>query len=102
MRSHLTNLVGRHLPLGVFLRDHELFDPAERALALLGRQSAAGRDDLARARFHAAAAVDIIESRDSHLRKLRHDGALVLDAFPEDFTPSLINQYLEVKARHLL
>ena len=30
VQSYLTNLVGRHLPLGVLLRDHRLFDAADR------------------------------------------------------------------------
>lgn len=102
VRSQLTNLVGRHLPLGVFLRDHELYDPAERGLASLSAPRDAPRGTLARARYHGAAAVDIIESRESHLRRLRHDGALVLDVFPEQLTASVINEYLRVKAKHLL
>ena len=102
VHAHLTNLVGRHLPLGVFLRDHELFDVAERGLQALhtggGTMDRAG----ARARYRGAAAVDVIESRQAHLVELRRGGALVLDLFPEDFTAGLINEYLRIKARHLL
>jgi hypothetical protein len=29
-------------------------------------------------------------------------GALTLDVFPEDMTSPLVNQYLEIKAQHLL
>ncbi len=30
--SHLTNIVGKHLPLGVFLRHHEIFDAFQRGI----------------------------------------------------------------------
>ena len=30
LKAQVSNLVGRHLPLTILLRDHELFDPVER------------------------------------------------------------------------
>lgn len=93
VEAHLTNLVGRHLPLAVLLRDHELFDAAaegEEAEAVPART------------YRAAAAADILDWRRRVLGDLRHQGALVLDVFPEQMTAPLINEYLRVKARHLL
>jgi hypothetical protein len=36
------------------------------------------------------------------LTDLEHKGVLTIDVFPEDMTAPLVNQYLEIKARHLL
>jgi uncharacterized protein (DUF58 family) len=87
---YLSNLVGRHLPLGVLLRDRNLFDaveiehPEEEQL------------------WRAAAAADILLWRHQVLSDLKRQGVLALDVFPEQMTAPLINRYLEVKARHLL
>jgi len=96
IQQYLTNLVGRHLPLGVLLRDHALFDavelPAEVAL-----------ENVADERLYpAAAAADILTWRHQVLADLEAAGVLALDVFPESMTAPLVNRYLEVKARHLL
>jgi len=90
IESYLRNLVGRHLPLGVILRDHRLFDAADR--------EPASEEQL----FEAAAASEILTWRHQVLRDLEHRGVLTLDVFPEDMTAPLVNSYLEIKARHLL
>jgi uncharacterized protein (DUF58 family) len=87
---YLSNLVGRHLPLGVLLRDRALFDaveiehPQENQL------------------WRAAAAADILAWRHQVIGDMKRQGVLALDVFPEQMTAPLINRYLEVKARHLL
>ena len=52
--EYLRNLTGRHLPLGVFLRDHDLFAVADRAAAdgpgALSRGRGRGALELARTR----------------------------------------------------
>jgi uncharacterized protein (DUF58 family) len=90
IESYLRNLVGRHLPLGVLLRDHRLFDHADR--------EPIGDEQL----FQAAAAAEILTWRHQVLRDLERHGILALDVFPEDMTAPLVNSYLEIKARHLL
>jgi uncharacterized protein (DUF58 family) len=90
VQSYLTNIVGRHLPLGVLLRDHRLFDAADRA--------SANSEQF----YQAAAACDILNWRHQVLTDLEHNGVLMLDTFPEEMTAPLINTYLNVKARHLL
>lgn len=90
IEQYLTTLVGRHLPLGVLLRDHRLFDAAE-------NEKPYGPD-----LFRAAAAAEILTWRHHVLTDLSHKGVLALDVFPEDLTANLVNQYLEIKARHLL
>jgi uncharacterized protein (DUF58 family) len=88
--EYLRNLRGRHLPLAVFLRDHDLF-----ALADLAPAEGLGL-------FQGAAAASMLSWRESVLTRLRQRGVLTLDAFPEELTAQLVNRYLEIKARHLL
>jgi uncharacterized protein (DUF58 family) len=90
VQSYLANMVGRHLPLGVLLRDHRLFAAADRGVA--------SEESL----YEGAAAADILNWRHQVLTDLEHKGVLMLDTFPEDMTAPLINTYLDVKARHLL
>jgi uncharacterized protein (DUF58 family) len=87
---YLKNFSGKHLPLGVLLRDHRLFDPAD---AMLPEGEAL---------YRAAAAADILTWRSQVLADLDAKGVLALDVFPENLTAPLINSYLEIKARHLL
>ncbi len=90
IERYLGTLVGRHLPLGVVLRDHHLFDAADQHHP---------RDAQL---YRAAAAAEILNWRHQVLTDLEHKGVRVLDVFPEDMTAPLVNQYLEIKARHLL
>lgn len=119
IQQHLTRLVGRHLPMGVFLRDRALFRPMQpyedsyRAvredmriddrsvkLALVTDDADRGRAE--RKMWKAAAAAEMIEARREAIADLAYRGAITLDLFPEDLTAPLINKYLEIKARHLL
>lgn len=90
VQSYLGNVVGQHLPLGVLLRDHHLFDAADR--------DPRNEEEL----YRAAAAAEILSWRHQVLRDLEHTGVLSLDVFPEDMTAPLVNSYLNIKARHLL
>jgi uncharacterized protein (DUF58 family) len=90
VERYLTNLVGRHLPLGILLRDRRLFD-------VLQIEHPQGD-----ALWQAAAAADILAWRHQVLHDLTSKGALTLDVFPEEMTAPLVNRYLEIKARHLL
>ena len=89
--THLEHSVGRHLPLGVFLRDNDLF---ESAMVPLNSPP----DKI----YTGLVAADIITWRAQHIVNLRHKGVLMLDVFPQDITAPLINEYLRIKARHLL
>lgn len=88
--DYLGNINGQHLPLGVLLRDREMFEAAD------------SPDGDAFQMYRAAAAADILLWRDQVLKDLEHRGVLVVDAFPDELTAPLVNQYLEVKAKHLL
>ena len=88
--DHLSNISGQHLPLGVVLRDRSMFDAAD--------SGAESGFDL----FRAAAAADILLWRDQVLTELEHRGVLIVDAFPDELTAPLVNQYLDIKAKHLL
>ena len=70
IEQYLSQLVGRHLPLGVLLRDHQLFDAAE-------LPNPHGKD-----LFRAAAAAEILTWRHQVLTDLEHKGVLCLDVFP--------------------
>ena len=90
VHQYLSTIVGRHLPLGVLMRDHELFRAAD-----TNWRTDAGL-------YRAAAAAEIVCWRHEVIKELQHQGVLSLDVYPEEMTAPLINQYLEVKARHLL
>jgi uncharacterized protein (DUF58 family) len=90
VRQYLRTSVGRHLPLGVLLRDRRLFEAVEGQPA----------DD--EALYRAAAAAGIVNWRHQVLRDLAAGGVLSLDVFPDQLTAPLVNRYLEVKARQLL
>ena len=88
--DHLRNQVGRHLPLLVLLRDHDIFALADHA------------PDHGPGLYPGAAAASLLNWRERTLVGLRRRGVLTLDVFPDEMTAPLINQYLEIKARHLL
>jgi uncharacterized protein (DUF58 family) len=90
VEQYLTAQVGRHLPLGVMLRDHGMFQAVENP------------PSYGKGLYRAAAAAQIINWRHQVLTDLQHKGVLSLDVFPEDMTAPLINRYLDIKARHLL
>ncbi|MBN2578342.1 MAG: DUF58 domain-containing protein [Pirellulales bacterium] len=90
IQQYLRNLAGRHLPLGILLRERRLFDAVE--------VEHPQEEQL----WPAAAAAEILAWRNQVLGDLVHQGVLVLDVFPEQMTAPLVNRYLEIKARHLL
>lgn len=123
IQGYLKRSTGRHLPLAVLLRDRELFGPLTSHLTesvasgprtggpefarpsgetatLESRPWGAeqARDDL----FVAGVAAEIALWRHQVLKNLIHQGVLTIDAFPEDLSAALINEYLQIKARHLL
>lgn len=105
IQSYLGSLVGRHLPVGVLLRDHEMFQPIEQYEAIQsagGYSEGATKAEVDRSIYTAAAAAKILSWRHQVIRDLKHKGVLALDVFPEQLTAELVNQYLEIKARHLL
>lgn len=88
--GHLGNLSGRHLPLGVLLRDRDFFQLADSS------------EDSGPGLYRSAAAAAILNWREKVLVDLRRKGVLTVDVFPQELTANLINRYLEIKARHLL
>ena len=90
LADQLGNLVGKHLPLGVFLRDPDIFSLADNA------------PDSGLGLYKGAAAASLLTWRERALANLRLKGVLTLDTFPSELTAPLVNQYLQIKARHLL
>jgi uncharacterized protein (DUF58 family) len=90
LSEYLHNLTGRHLPLGAFLRDYDLFALADHA------------PDFGPDLYKGAAAAALLTWREQVLARLQLQGVLTLDVFPRELTAVLVNRYLEIKARHLL
>ncbi len=90
MRQYLGTLAGRHLVLGVLLRDRRIFEYAD------------APNPEGSALYRAAAAAEVLIWRHQVLADLQAQGVRALDVFPEELTAPLVNQYLEIKARHLL
>jgi uncharacterized protein (DUF58 family) len=88
--SYLGNLVGRHLPLGVLIRDAQMFNAADNP------------SNESTGLYQSAVAAEILCWRDQVIHDLRHRGSLVLDVFPDQMTAPLVNEYLQAKANHLL
>lgn len=96
IHQYMGSLSGRHLPLAVLLRDHALYS------AVNEFEETASPSKDSPIVYEAAAAVDVLNWRQQVISDLRHQGVLALDVFPEQLTSEMINQYLEIKARHLL
>lgn len=79
-----------HLFLLVFLKDLGLTDLADRVPASNVEA------------FETAAAAELLVSLAKQLAKLRESGVLLLETLPQNLSADLINQYLDVKARHLM
>lgn len=88
--DYLSNLSGRHLPVLALIKDHRVFDFADYP----------DKDD--QVMYRSAAAAQILLWRNEVIRRMQRQGVLVIDAFPEQLTSPLVNQYLEAKAKHLL
>lgn len=79
-----------HLILLVFLKDVGLAELAAKI----------PRDDVEA--FHAAAAAEMIGHHSRRVEELRNAGIFVLETLPQELSSAVINQYLDLKARHLL
>ncbi len=102
VQEYLTIQAGKHLPLAVFLRDHELYEharPENLAIAGAGHDA---NDVLLQRQAIAGAALRIIEWREQAISRLTNRGVLTLDTWPDKLTAPLVNRYLEIKARGLL
>jgi uncharacterized protein (DUF58 family) len=88
--DYLANLAGHHLPLGVLMRDRQMFEAAD------------SPDGGPLKMYAAAAAADILLWRHERIVDLQHRGVLVVDAFPDDLAAPMVNEYLRIKAKHLL
>ncbi len=97
IHQYMSHMTGQHLPLAVLLRDREMFDPIEEYEAAAQTNSVT-----AATCYQAAAAANVLTWRQNIIRELRRQGVLALDVFPDRLTADLVNQYLEIKARHLL
>ncbi len=88
--GYLSTLGHRHLPVLTLMRDRRVFDAADNP----------AMDD--EALFRSAAAAQLLLWRHEVIRRIEDNGAMVIDAFPDQLTAPLVNRYLEAKAKHLL
>jgi uncharacterized protein (DUF58 family) len=88
--TYARTLVSPHILLCVFLRDVPLDSLA----------SSVPVHDIDA--FHTAAAAELLATHAHHMAKLRELGAFVLECTPAQLSSEVINEYLALKARHLL
>jgi uncharacterized protein (DUF58 family) len=88
--QHVRQLRSPHLVLGAFLRN----------VPLLNRLNDVPRTDVEA--FQIAAAAEIVSQQTHQIAELQRSGLLVLETPPDQLSAHLINQYLDIKARHLL
>lgn len=86
--AHTTRAASRHLPLVVALRNDELLAAALPDAEAMPAQL-----------YESAAAEELVMARAEALRGMRQTGVDVLDISPRAMTASVINRYLEIKAR---
>ncbi|MCZ6795706.1 MAG: DUF58 domain-containing protein [Planctomycetota bacterium] len=87
---YLRSLTHPHLMLCVFLRDLALWEMARRV----------PESDVEA--YQIAAAAELLTVQARRFAELRDSGVLVLDALPSELSAVLVNQYIDLKARHLL
>ena len=86
--AYTAQAAGRHLPLVVALRNDQLLAAAVPVA-----------DAEVSAIYESAAAEELVMAREEALRGMRQTGVDVLDISPRAMTASVINRYLEIKAR---
>lgn len=88
--GHLARLLPKHLPMLVALRDPAVAGMATQPVPTIT------------ASYERALAARMLARREGALASFRSRGGLAVDVLPQHLTASVINQYLEVKARALL
>jgi len=90
LKKYFAPLLTRHLPLLVVLRDRDIEDIANT------------QPNTTAAFYRTAAAAEYLTWRQRHVEDLRRAGILCLDVHPDNLNTTLINEYLRIKAEHLL
>jgi uncharacterized protein (DUF58 family) len=85
--AHASRSAARHLAVVVALRNDAIFEAASRHQPAL---------------YERAAAEELIQAREEALERMRRAGVVVIDVSPQLMTPSVVNRYLELKARGAL
>jgi uncharacterized protein (DUF58 family) len=79
-----------HLPLCVTLQDNQVVTASRRPTETVAHM------------YERTVALDLLNERRRILDNLQRIGSLVLDSAPEELSVSVVNNYLELKARQLL
>lgn len=85
--SQITSLTKKHLCMCVVMSDPAVL------------QASSGEVTTPEEVFTAAAARQALQARKRAIAQLTRAGAIVLDVPPESFTPAVVNEYLNIKAR---
>ncbi len=88
--GYLRTLTSPHVLVCVFLRDVALSELANRV----------PESDIEA--FHVAAGAELLATQTRRIAELRNAGVIVLEVLPHELSTAVVNQYLDVKARHLL
>jgi len=99
VKEYLVIQAGKHLPLGVFLRDHDLYD---RTVSAPVQGARPGASEINVSLSIQSVATEMAAWREQAIADLSRKGVLTLDAWPDELTAPMVNQYLEIKARGLL
>jgi uncharacterized protein (DUF58 family) len=91
--AHVSLSAARHLTLVVALRSDELFAAAVPGVVRRGNTLQV---------YGHAAAEEVIQAREAALERMRRAGVVVVDVSPELMTATVVNRYLELKARGAL
>ncbi len=88
--AYMNTFTKHHISMAVTLKNPEIWEVANHPMT----QS----EEL----YNKAAAIDVLEAREEALHCMRHQGVNVIDITPKHLTPTLINRYLTIKAKHQL
>ena len=89
--AHVSRSAARHLAVVVALRNDAIFTAAQPPAA-----------ENAQLLYESASAEELLLAREEALERMRRAGVVVLDVSPQVMTASVINRYLEIKARGAL
>jgi uncharacterized protein (DUF58 family) len=90
LKRYSLGLLPRHLPLVVAMSDSEVVRVAEKP------------PDTKQELYQQAVASETLERRERLLARLSSVGVLVLDSAPDQISGSVLDRYLDIKARNLL
>lgn len=84
--TQIWRLTRKHLVMCVMMSDPAVVDAARR------------RPETADDAYLRASAQQVLQAREAAAAEIARAGAIVLDMLPEQFTPAVVDRYLDIKA----